>query len=510
MHGQHPPISRSLLASAILVTGLGAGPCLAADQDIDSRIEMLQRQIDELRRMQAEQAQQLEQARAEAGQAKAALKQVEAKGGPVWPEGMPKPSFGGQYRINTYVADEDTPPPGGDAHTAARLRIRQNIDLKFSDNLDTHLQLELRHTTGNTSVTNAGGGNPDARGSTTGSVGVRHAVIHYQTDAGTQLLAGILPLSDKFNDTLFSSDWDYNPLAVASVFRLGPGEARVGAAIVTDGISETNNRDDITQYQADYAWSMGGARLNLGLYVVDGPNVAAFGNQARHAGYLVNGGLGVDLPLSSTWNFKGFVLGGYTDRSLNPSNYPANSAALAADDGSGIALQGILGGKLGRGDLHLMASYASGDNDGTGFMPVMAVAGTQGYWGYTGLLTVQGPTDTAIDGDSINISNNGYGLATVQAKYTFPIMNKLDGYLGVGWFGATDAPGTRDDTVGIDGIAMLSYHFTRILALDFGVAAASLNDSNSPYFVGTQGSFATPAGTDRTKVAGFARLQAEF
>jgi len=510
MHKQQPFVPRSLLTSVILVTSLGAAPCLAGGQDIDRRIDALQRQIDELRQIQAEQAQQLKQARAEASQAKAELKRTRAEGGSAWPKGMPTASFGGQYRINAYVADEDTPPPGGDAHTASRLRIRQNIDLKFSKHLDTHLQLELRHTTGNLTVTNAGGGGPDNRGSGTGSIGVRHALIHYQSDGGTQLLAGLVPLSDKFNDTLFSSDWDYNPLAVASIFKLGPGEARVGAAIVSDGASELINRDDVTQYQADYTWGMAGARLNLGLYVIDGPNVAAFGNTAKHAGYLVNGGLGLELPLSSGWDFKGFVLGSYTDRSLNPSNYPANSGSRVADDGSGIAVQGIFSGKLGRGRLALMATYASGDSDGTGFMPVMAVGGTQGYWGYTGLLTVQGPTDTGIDGDSVNISNNGYGLATIQAKYSFPIMDRLDGYLGLGWYGATNAPGMRDDTLGIDGIAMLSYHFTRILGLDFGIAAASLNDSNSPYFVGTKGSFATPAGTDRTKVAGFARLQAEF
>jgi hypothetical protein len=159
-----------------------------------------------------------------------------------------------------------------------------------------------------------------------------------------------------------------------------------------------------------------------------------------------------------------------------------------------------------------MATYASGDSDGTGFLPTMALATTYGYWGYTGILTVQGPTDTGFDGDAVNISNNGFGMATVQVKYARPLMQDFDIHLAAGWFGASDTPSGRDELVGGDFLAMGTYHFNQWLALDAGAAYARLGDSVSGYWQGVRGgaSFNQAPNEERNKYVFFTRLQAEF
>ncbi len=159
-----------------------------------------------------------------------------------------------------------------------------------------------------------------------------------------------------------------------------------------------------------------------------------------------------------------------------------------------------------------MATHASGDSDGSGFLPMMAFARTNGYWGYTGILTVQGPTDTGFDGDSINISNNGFGVTSVQVKYARPLTSRFDIHLAAGWFGNTDGPAGRGSFLGADFLAMGTYHFNEILALDFGAAYARLEDGVSGYSNGVIGgaSFNQAVDADRDKYAFFSRLQAEF
>ncbi len=400
------------------------------------------------------------------------------------PQG-PKASFGGQYRINAYTVDNDTNDvvPDEDRQTAARLRIRQNIDLRFSEAFKTHLQLELQHTTDNVITTDVRLGGKET------DVSVRHAVMDY-TSGPWNLKAGIVPLSDRFGDALFSSDWDYNPLALALEVQAGPGKLRAFAANLKEG-AENIESDDFVHYQLDYALPLGGGTLDAGATALELPSFTGSGD-ARHYVY----GAGVRWP-----HLRAFLLGSRTDKALLGSG----------DDAAGAAAKVEVLLPLGRGEAGLMATYATGDSDGTGFLPPMAFAQTYGYWGYTGILTVQGPTDTGFDFDGVNISNNGYGLATLQARYRFPITPALTGYLAAGWFGHTDAPG-RDDTLGWDLLAMGTYRFTQVLALDFGVAYASLNDSVSGYFQGVQGGagFNQDQGVERDKLAIFSRLQAEF
>ena len=402
---------------------------------------------------------------------------LETRGGENNSRSGPEISVGGQYRINSYTADNDQ---GEDNQTASRVRIRQNLDLRFNEQLKTHLQFELGHTNHNRITTDE-------------KIAVRHALIDYTLGNNTNFQAGIVPLSDHFGDTLFSADWDYNPLALSATVPLWGGSLRAFAGNLWEG-DESNHDDDFVHYQLDYGIPLSeDSQLNLGASFATIEDIN--GESSPHINY----GIGSAHRLRDDLILRGFVMGSHTDRSLLGTR----------NDADGIAAKIEL---ISDSGFALMVTTASGDSDGSGFLPIMALASTYGYWGYTGLLTVQGPTDTGFDGDAVNVSNNGFGLTTVQARYARRLTSSFGIHLAAGWFGNTDGPSGRDSTVGLDFLAMGTYRFNEILALDFGGAYARLGDSVSGYSNGVIGgaSFNQPLDKDRDKYAFFTRLQAEF
>lgn len=405
----------------------------------------------------------------------------------------PQASFGGQYRINLYTADNNL-PGDTDNQTAARFRLRQNIDLEFSEQFKTHVQFQLRHTTDNVMTTDV------RRGGAETNVSVRHAVMDYtfrfdNAFNGTNAQVGLVPLQDYFHQTQFSADWDYNPLAASFIVPVRSGKLRLFAGNLEEG-DESNVNDDFVHYQADLSFPLndttGITLTGTALNIAD----ASGSGSSRH----YNLGIGGQTRLGGL-DISGFLLGSTTDRALLGSN----------SDADGVAVLVELKGTLGIGEFGILASHASGEGDGTGFLMPMAFAGTYGYWGYTGILTVQGFTDTGFDFDGVNLSNNGYGMSSVQARYIFPINSALTGNVAAGWFGNTDAA-DRNNKVGIDLMAMATYRFNQVLALDVGAAYAQLEDSVSGYFRGVQGGagFNQAQGESRDKYALFARIQAEF
>lgn len=390
----------------------------------------------------------------------------------------PTVSFGGQYRINAYTADDGFDTQG--RQTAARLRLRQDLDLDFGSGFTTHLQAQLNHVSGNQAFTSE-------------PLKVRHAVLDYVTDRDLHLRGGLVPLSDRFGETLFSSEWDFSPLALAVDLPLGPGGLRVFAGNLAEGI-EVDSDDDIVQYQGDYDMTLS---EDLGLTVMGGvvtaPDGAGTGRTHAHFGAAA------DLALSDALTLNGFIVGSRTDGELLGT----------ADDGSGVAIKAELIGATEEWDYGVMVTHASGGDDGSGFLPVMSLIGFQGYWGYTGILTVQGPTDTGFDGDAVNVSNNGYGLTTVQGRFGLPLTSSLSGMVSAGWFGNTQAAG-RDGQVGIDLLLMATQQITDVLALDFGLAGARLDDGVSGYTRGAAGGFNQGVDVRRDKWAAFLRLQAEY
>jgi hypothetical protein len=473
-------------ALGLLALLISTVPAVADEALLEQRLEALQRQNEALQRQSETLQRQSETMQRQMQEVRAQLRQLATEKRPAEkPEAVatgPQFSFGGQYRVNSYAVADDV---GGDDRTASRVRVRQDVDIKFSEQFKTHLQLELGHTTDNVTTTST-----SSRGN---DIAVRHAVLDYTFGNGANVQAGIVPLSDRFDDTLFSSDWDYNPVALSLTAPLGGGTLRAFGANLNEG-DETVAEDDFVHYQLDYALPLPrDSQLHLGA------TLANLADPAQKDRIHANFGIGGSYWLRDGLLLRGFVVGSHTEKELLGTR----------DDADGIAAKIEL---TGDGGLGVMATYASGESDGSGFLPPMALAATQGYWGYTGLLTIQGPTDTGFDADSVNISNNGLGLTTVQVKYFRPLTANTDMYLAAGWFGASDTPAGRDSLVGFDFLAMGTYHFSDILALDFGAAYALLGDAVSGYPNGVIGgvTFNQAAGDDRDKTAFFTRLQAEF
>ena len=488
------------LTVAMMALSMAVAPVTVhGDLSIEEKIDDLQRQLDELRTLQqAEQSAEKPVTQSPVGETT-----LETADGLDLPTSFsPQLSFGGQYRINFYSSDNDFSGPVGsldDRQTSQRLRLRQNVDIAFDEQFKTHLQFELQHTTDNVTTTD------QRRGGRSTDVSIRHAVMDYtwrNSNAlnGANMQAGLVPLADYFGQALFSADWDYNPLAASFIIPAGRSSVRLFAANLQEG-AESNVDDDFVHYQADISIPFGDdAGITLtgtALNIAD----AVGAENSWHYNY----GIGGHFPLGNM-QASGFILGSSTDRTL----------LGGSRDADGFALRAELTGPLGAGSFGLLASHATGRDDGTGFLMPMAFAQSYGYWGYTGVLTIQGPTDTGFDFDGVNMSNNGYGMSSIQARYSFPLAENLDGYLGAGWFGNTDA-GTRNSSVGADLIAMGTYRLNRVFALDLGLTYSRLKDSVSGYFQGVQSTtgssgaaFNQAEGENRNKWALFGRLQAEF
>ncbi len=397
----------------------------------------------------------------------------------------PEASFGGQYRINSYtLMDKD----GAGNIAASRVRIRQNIDLKFSEEFSTHIQLNIGHITegiGNHTANTTGTAAPGV------TVGLRHAVLKYKFSDAAILVAGLVPLSDKFGDTLFSSDWDFNPLTYALVGTTSGLDYRVGSFTVAEnGESDETTAggktmNDTGGYLLDLGGNLGVAKAGVMGLIIQTPNVAA-------DGYDSNSWFGVRAEGDVTglkWHLSGV------------SSSVKKNIAGTTDDATGIQILAKVDGKAGNLGWGVLALNSSGEK-GTkkGFISPQSLYGGQGYWGKTGILNIQGPTDTGMDANMLRTDNGGLGLMTIQANISSPIVTNLDGYLGAGWYQANEDNASGSKDIGSDIYAQLKYSFPNSpLALQAGVDVASLGKA-AP----------NSGGKTRTATAVFSRLQAEF
>ncbi len=435
----------------------------------DREIEALRRELSELKSRLAEK------------EPSVAAPSGPAKKAPEISPPVKRIAFGGQYRINSYSVHTHRK-----TLNASRLRIRQNLDLVFDSRLRSHLQVELGHTHANLTTTEK-------------RLKVRHAVLSYAFGGGFSAEAGILPLSDRARDMLYSADWDYNPLALALYYRNKRlGDFRLFAAELDEG-EEDLAHDDFVHYELDWERKFSpGLKLSLfALYAEVAENYAnPAGGPSEHTRPHLNYGGMLTWKPREDLTLRAALIGSFTDREILGT----------PDDASGWLLRLEAEKTFGPAALSLLFTHASGDKDGEGFLPLMALSGTYGYWGYTGILTVQGPTDTGFDDTAVNVSNNGYGLTTFQTRLSYAFSERLRLWLAAGWFGDTEARG-RDSTVGYDFLGMLTLRLHRYLTLDLGLDFAHLEDSVNGY---ADRSFNFNPGDEEDKLAVFSRLQAEF
>lgn len=427
---------------------LCAATSLQAATDTDAKIALLQAQIDALK-----------------------------------PDYAYKVRFPGQYRVNFYSVDNDREDE--DRQNAARLRLRQNIDIDFSDRLKSSLRLQLNHT--NDNVTNAG----DVNGN---GVQVRHGYIEYGFADQSSYRLGLVPVEEYHHDLLYSKAWGYNPFALELFGTYGAFSAHAFAASLTEN-DETTQSDDTMHYQADLTYTPAAdTAITLSATALDI-------NKPDASGIHCNAALNIAYRPFAALHLQADVLYSHSDKALFALGKRAEGYAflLKAD----VNYRGV--------NASVMATHASGDREGSGFLVPMSFTKTTSYWGYTGILTLLYQTDTGFAGDSLHVSNNGYGLSTLQTKVHYQPTHSTKLYLALGWFGNTNAP-NRDSTVGIDGVLMGSYLFNRYLSLDLGIAHARLHDSLSGYSrtLNGESAFNQSEGMTRTKTALFGRLQLAF
>ncbi|MDH5464973.1 MAG: hypothetical protein OEW60_05040, partial [Thiovulaceae bacterium] len=169
-------------------------------------------------------------------------------------------SLPGQYRINFYSVDNDT--ASQDQQTAARMRIRQSIDIKFTPKLSSRVRFQLNHT--NDSITDA----TDTKGN---GVLIRHAFIQYHPSHSHKLKVGLVPVIEYQDDLLYSKSWGYNPFALEGFSSFNDLKLHYFAANLSEG-SESNLTDDQIHYQADLIFSGKTVDLTLSTSLLDMAN----------------------------------------------------------------------------------------------------------------------------------------------------------------------------------------------------------------------------------------------
>lgn len=416
---------------------------------------------------------------------------------------QPEVTFHGQFRVNYYVDSRTNTEDfmDGDAR-AHRLRFRPTWDVAFQDDVKLHIQFNIGHIKeewGNHNLEQSGGP----------AFGLRHGFISAPLSDSITGIAGIVPVSDKFGDTLFSGDWDFNPIALVFLGKSGNIDWRFGTAKIVEG---SENEKTGAAPQTD-------TQDDIDVLVLD-VDSGAFGGSV----YAFTGGKdNADLPKLSLTIYGVRWAGEFGSTKLNAfvmgSSFSTDVGNVinAAEkvEASGFAAK--VEGKLPMGDntVGLLAIYAQGDKKfGTSesagsFITPMSLIGAHGYYGYTGKLNIQGPTDTGID-DPVNIdggaysnANLGRGLMTVQANVSISGSNKLSYYVAVGMFQSVDAPAGASKDIGTDIYVQGKYNIGSNLNLEFGADLASLGK-------GHHRSTDLAAEKSRSITTVFSRLQLEW
>jgi len=420
----------------------------------------------------------------------------------------------GQFRINSYYqnASKDDIFTRGDDIQASRLRFRPTLDFKWDNGVKAHIQLNIGHI--NSNVANA---RYTLDGSSSGDpvVALRHGYISAPIPNYTDftLVAGLVPMSDKFGDTLFSADWDYNPLTYMLLGKVGDIELRIAHGNLDEGAESSHPADDIDQWFFDADTKTG---FGASFYVLNDntkPTSSVTGASTTNEYYA---GVRYSGKFDSA-DFNAFVIYNWGERTV-----PASVGNPTERKNSGVAVKAEVKVPVRTARVGLLGIYASGDKDfgdatkdsASSFITPMSIVGTTGYWGYTGKLNVQGPTDTGVDTSFVNIDGGGYatnntnlgnGLVTIQANATIPITDKLEGYAAAGWFSHTDAAAGFEEYIGTDLYAQLKYLVWESLTFEAGVDYAMLGK-------GHPDSVALGAANQSTRkeTLVFSRLQLEF
>lgn len=403
-------------------------------------------------------------------------------------------AFGVQYRL---VYDgSNLPGPGGTTsddpagYDFFRQRVRLNFEFAPNDSVGAFVQAEFRGGWGGSapSASDPRDAQPTVNPfNRIGDRGLRYTYLFWKPSKTQQVMAGILPYSDEFGDTLFSADWDWNVGGIGWLGSADRSRWRLAALNMVEGVG-SSQRETIskngTMILADYSrrsapvageWSVDWGVHLYALIIQEtlplggtrdvwlGPDVSFRKDDfvLRVFGILNPGDLGTGVL-----NADGTVKSGFTD--ADARSHTGTAFRIEAEK------------RVARVNVKAQLVHTSGDSGGEvdkRFDTPMALFGTSGYWGYTHIFTANGPSD--VNDLGVDIGNRGAGLTTAQLMASVPLHPRLNLDISTGWFRAGQ-PRNAGRDMGYEIAANLRTHLSGPLNLDSGVAVAHLG-----HFFGT-------------------------
>lgn len=319
---------------------------------------------------------------------------------------------------------------------------------------------------------------------------LRRAWLAYKDENWGKVRAGFLDWHDSFNDTLASSNYDFNVAGVDWVKTVeGMNNLRLSAAalLLSDqAFASTNPVPDA-----------GTRTATLIAIDADQPLTERFSVGAST--YLLYDRGGYSHPTAGTYRYAldaWFGVRAKWNNEVLPlaAFFLVNSGRRGDLDPIGFRNTGwatwLEAGalKIGNAKLSSQIYYASGDsNPGDGkSQEFRTVAqsyrdnfGAQGYWSYLQLTSPNGPGDVADLG--VSLQNRGLGLFTVQGKLEYPLTKRLTSSTTAGWLQSTAAnPRNGARGMGTEIGEMFTFDFGGGLKLDTGAATLFTGDFYRP------------------------------
>ncbi|MCB9699611.1 MAG: hypothetical protein H6738_22695 [Alphaproteobacteria bacterium] len=298
-------------------------------------------------------------------------------------------SVGGQLRAGLFAQDDLSRREG--VAWGEVFRLRPHLGLSVGDDFEASFEIQLSPVDDTTVI-------------------AREAMASMRA-GGAWVDVGLVPLSDRFGDTLYSSDWLFRPLALQ--VRTDPESRTDARAALGFTRTERGRFDD----PIDHVWLFGDVdRGPVGAGVVVMASSLALWEDpfvltvAGVRGRPVLGPLRLELGLVGSLTHRTDIEG-------------VGGLARAAGTFD-----------LGPGEAEVLALLATADDRAepfrTSFTPPMSLIDGHGYWSLTGLLGLTPLTDE-ISIVGYNVDGRGgrdtwrAGMATAQARYTLPLASTI-------------------------------------------------------------------------------------
>jgi len=368
-----------------------------------------------------------------------------------------------QYRI-MYNAS-NLPGSGGSSFSEHsnydffRQRFRLSLDVQPTQKVGGFVQLEFRGGWG------VGPDLSDPREGVREAVvfnrlsarGIRYGYVYAFLAKDQRLSAGILPVSDKVGDTLFSADWDFNVGGISLEGKCKENTYRLAYLRLVDTLSSGVDREG-EFYILDFLHSKFGAHV----YFFNKSSVfglpGLLGSKIKEGWYA----------LTSSFNLGKADLNAF---------FMINNGKYDDISHTGFAFKGEGKFSFNKTGLSLLCIYTTGSEGGTGsrsFLTPMGILGSGGYWAYTHIFTPQGPSD--VNDFGLEIGNSGAGLFTSQAQLKFPkILKNLDFKVTGGIF-FSDKERNQSKSMGYEVGGEFSLFIDKYLVFDMGLSYARLGD----------------------------------